>query len=195
MSVRIRITAVLVAAVAGLAVGVSACSGGGDDAATVSRARGRYATPEGSFCDVVLRWSDAVVGSINQFSMQSPDASDPAARKAMYLDVWDGLSDLSLWVDAAADRAPADTQAELRRAATRVRDELTIGRARAAGLPDSSYELASVRNGTLFTSTEKTRDVVYQTLDDLRAALGEGQVPVACGRHTEPVTLPVMTAP
>ena len=113
----------------------------------------------------------------------------------MYLDVWDGLGDLSLWVDAAADRAPADTQAELRRAADRVRDELAFGRAQAVELPDSAYEVASVRDGSLFRSTEKSREVVFQTLHDLQAELGEGAVPADCGLHTESVILPVMTAP
>jgi hypothetical protein len=169
-----------------LALGACSSGGSGHSAPT---------PPEGTYCQVVLRWSDAVVGTINHFSEVSGDAANVQARRRLYLAAWTGLDELSSWVDAAADRAPKPARADLHHAADRVRDEIDYGRHRAAGLPDKSYEYAAVSNGTLFTSTEKTRDVVYQTLDDLRTSLGESTVPRACGRQTEPVTLPVVTPP
>jgi hypothetical protein len=148
------------------------CGGGG----------GRTSAPSGSFCDVVLGWSDAVVTTLRDFSLKSPDAADESARRDLYLHAWDGLDDLSHWVDAAADRAPEAARERLHDAADFVRDELTDGRARAVALPDDSYVYASVGDGTLFTSTEKIRGVVYQALDDLRVELGES-VPASCGRR------------
>ena len=171
----------------GMLLGASAC---GNDGGGTSPA-----VPDGSFCDVVLAWSDGVVGTLNQFSRESPDVADVSARRALYLKAWDGLGDLSAWVDAAADRAPEATRVEIHGAADRVRDELAVGRKHAESLSDAAYEFASVQDGTLFTSTEKSRSLVYRTLDDLRGQLGDTTVPSACGRHTEPVTLPIMTAP
>jgi hypothetical protein len=178
----------IVLALSGVLV-LAACGGGDDDAS------GRLATPEGSFCDVVLKWSDAEVGTINHFSLTSPDAADVQARRELYLKAWDGLTNLSAWVDDAAERAPEPARDGIHEAADRVRQELNLGRDRAQALPDDNYTYAAVRDGTLFTSTEKTRSMVYRALDGLRADLGEQVVPVACGRHTDPVTLPVETAP
>jgi hypothetical protein len=169
---------------------LAACAGGSSD-----KASGKLTPPEGPFCDVVLAWSDAEVGTINHFSLSSPDAADVQARRALYLTAWDGLEELSAWVDAAAERAPEAARGGIHDAADRVRQELDLGRDRARSLPDDNYTFAAVRDGTLFTSTEKTRSVVYRALDNLRADLGEDVVPVACGRHTDPVTLPVVTAP
>jgi hypothetical protein len=180
---------VVVLAVAGALV-LAACAGDGGD-----KASGKLAPPEGSFCDVVLKWSDAEVGTINHFSLTSPDAADVQARRDLYLAAWDVLAKLSAWVDAAADRAPEAARAGIHAAADRVRQELDLGRDHATALADDNYTFAAVRDGTLFTSTEKTRSVVYRALDNLRADLGEDVVPVACGRHTDPVTLPVLTAP
>ena len=178
----------LVVAVVGLLL-LGACGADGKSSS------GAPAAPEGSFCDVVLKWSDAEVGTINHFSLVSPDATDIDARRQLYMAAWEGLDELSRWVDAAADRAPEAARARIHAAAELVRDEISMGRDRARSLPDDSYTYASVRDGTLFTSTEKTRSVVYRSLDNLRAELGESVVPVACGRHTDPLTLPVETAP
>ena len=184
---KLRLPAIAAALAGGLVL--TACGSDGDSSSAAP------ATPEGSFCDVVLAWSDGVVGTVNQFGRRSPDASDVAARRSLYLQAWDGLGSLADWVDAAAERAPDAVQSGLHDAAEKVRQVVADGRAHAAALPDDAYEYASVHDGTLLTSNEKVRSVVYRALDDMRGDLGEGVVPTACGRHTEPVTLPVMTAP
>jgi hypothetical protein len=170
----------------GMLAGVTGCSN--DEATTPD-------PPDGSFCEVVLAWSDAVVGTVNNFSRVSPDAADLAARRSLYLEAWDGLAGLTAWVDAAADRGPGATRAEIHGAADRVRAEVETGRAHAVDLPDDAYSYAGVSDGTLFVTGEKSRGLVYRTLDDLRDDLGEDAVPRACGRQTEPVTLPVVTPP
>ena len=153
------------------------------------------AAPEGSFCDVVSAWSDAVTGTVNHFSLGSPDVADGAPRRLLYLEAWDGLGHLASWVDEAAERAPRGTEDELRDAAGRVREEVALGREASVALPESAYEIAAVRNGTLFKVSEKSRSVVFRTLDLLRVELGEGTVPRRCGREPKVVSLPVMTPP
>jgi hypothetical protein len=180
-----------------LALALAACgsSGGGGTAHGATSVPHVPAAPEGSFCQVVLAWSNAGVGTVNHFSLASPKAADVAARRRLYVQAWDGLDAISTWVDTAADRAPDAVQTGLHRAADEVRATLATGKDAADHLPDSAYEYASVQDGTLFTSNEKSRAVVYRALDSLRGTLGEQVVPVACGRQTEPVTLPVVTPP
>ena len=151
--------------------------------------------PKGTFCQVVLAWSNAGVGTVNHFSRVSPDAADVSARRRSYFQAWDGLDAISTWVDAAADRAPVTVRAGLHTAADEIRATVATGRDAASKLPERAYEYASVQDGTLFVSNEKTRAIVYRTLDQLRSELGEQVVPRACGRQTEPVTLPVVTPP
>jgi hypothetical protein len=184
-------------ALAVLALALAACgsSGGGGTAHGATSVPHVPAAPEGSFCQVVLAWSNAGVGTVNHFSLASPKAADVAARRRLYVQAWDGLDAISTWVDTAADRAPDAVQTGLHRAADEVRATLATGKDAADHLPDSAYEYASVQDGTLFTSNEKSRAVVYRALDSLRGTLGEQVVPVACGRQTEPVTLPVVTPP
>ena len=178
----------LVPAVALLGLGACGTSGA-DHSASVPP------VPKGSFCEVVLAWSNAGVGTVNHFSFASPKAVDGAARRHLYDQAWDGLDAISGWVDAAADRAPTDVKTDLHGAASEVRATLTEGRTHAGDLPDKAYEYASVQDGTLFVSNEKSRAIVYRTLDRLRSQLGDQVVPVACGRQTEPVTLPIVTPP
>ena len=91
----------------------------------------------------------------------------------------------------AAERAPQGTEDELRDAAGRVREEVALGREASAALPDDNYEAAAVRDGTLFKVSEKSRSLVFRTLDLLRVELGEGTVPRRCGRQPKVVSLPV----
>jgi hypothetical protein len=151
--------------------------------------------PKGTFCEVVLAWSNAGVGTVNHFSLISPKAPDVSARRRFYLQAWDGLDAISTWVDSAADRAPTTVGAGLHTAADEIRATVASGKDAASKLPDRSYEYASVQDGTLFVSNEKSRAIVYRTLDTLRGELGEQVVPRACGRQTEPVTLPIVTPP
>ena len=81
------------------------------------------------------------------------------------------------------------------RAADEIRATLATGKDAADKLPDRAYEYASVQDGTLFVSNEKSRAIAYRTLDQLRGELGAQVVPRGCGRQTEPVTLPVVTPP
>jgi hypothetical protein len=171
-------------------VGLAACGSSGGGAGSSAPA-----VPKGTFCQVVLAWSDAGVGTVNHFSRVSPDAADVGARRRSYFQAWDGLDAISSWVDSAADRAPAAVRAALHTAADEVRATVASGRDKASRLPDRAYEYASVQDGTLFVSNEKSRAIVYRTLDRLRGELGEQVVPRACGRQTEPVTLPVVTPP
>jgi len=171
-------------------VGIAACgSSSGGTGSTAPRA------PKGTFCEVVLAWSNAGVGTVNHFSRVSPDAADVGARRRFYFQAWDGLDAISTWVDSAADRAPATVRAGLHTAADEIRTTVETGRDAAGKLPDRAYEYASVQDGTLFVSNEKTRAIVYRTLDQLRGELGEQVVPRGGGRQTEPVTLPVVTPP
>jgi hypothetical protein len=151
--------------------------------------------PKGTFCEVVLAWSNAGVGTVNHFSVVSPKAPDVSARRRFYLQAWDGLDAISTWVDSAADRAPTTVGTGLHTAADEIRATVASGKDAANKLPDRSYEYASVQDGTLFVSNEKSRAIVYRTLDTLRGELGEQVVPRACGRQTEPVTLPIVTPP
>ena len=177
-------------ALLGLLVGLAACgSSSGGGGSTTPRA------PRGTFCEVVLAWSNAGVGTVNHFSRVSPDAADVSARRRFYFQAWDGLDAISTWVDSAADRAPATVMAGLHTAADEIRMTVATGKDAASKLPDRAYEYASVQDGTLFVSNEKTRAIVYRTLDTLRSELGEQVVPRACGRQTEPVTLPIVTPP
>jgi hypothetical protein len=144
---------------------------------------------------VVLAWSNAGVGTVNHFSLVSPKAPDVSARRRFYLEAWNGLDAISRWVDSAADRAPTTVRAGLHTAADEIRATVATGKDAASKLPDRAYEYASVQDGTLFVSNEKSRAIVYRTLDSLRGALGEQVVPRACGRQTEPVTLPIVTPP
>jgi hypothetical protein len=172
-----------------LTLPAAACgSSGGDDGAGP-------AAPEGSFCEVVSAWSDAVTGTVNHFSLESPDVDDVAARRQLYLEAWDGLGHLTSWVDEAAERAPKGTEDQLHEAAGVVREEVSLGREASASLPDSNYEAAAISEGTLFKVSEKSRSVVFRTLDELRVELGEGTVPRRCGREPKVVSLPVMTPP
>lgn len=170
-------------------VSVAACGSSGDGGTTAPQ------PPTGTFCQVVLAWSNAGVGTVNHFSRVSPNAADVGARRRLYVQAWDGLDAISTWVDSAADRAPAAVEAGLHTAADEIRTTVANGKDAAGRLPDRSYEYASVQDGTLFVSNEKTRAIVYRELDTLRSELGEQVVPRACGRQTEPVTLPVVTPP
>ena len=151
--------------------------------------------PGGTFCEVVLAWSNAGVDTLNHFSLVSPKAPDVSARRRFYLQAWDGLDAISTWVDSAADRAPTAVKAGLHTAADEIRATVASGKDAASRLPDRSYEYASVQDGTLFGSNEKSRAIVYRTLDTLRRDLGEQVVPRACGRQTEPVTPQIATPP
>ena len=42
-------------------------------------------------------------------------------------------------------------------------------------------------DGTLFKVSEKSRSLVFRTLDELRVELGEGTVPRRCGREPKVV--------
>jgi hypothetical protein len=169
-------------------VGLAGCGSGGDGSSAPS-------PPQGSYCQVVLAWSNAGVGTVNHFSRVSTKAADVAARRQLYSEAWDGLDAIATWVDTAADRAPAGVKGELHTAADEVRSTVESGRDRASKLPDTAYRYAAVQDGTLFVSNEKSRAIVYGALDHLRSELGEDVVPVACGRQTEPVTLPIVTPP
>jgi hypothetical protein len=168
----------------------AACGSAGDDSESSGPA-----APEGSFCEVVSAWSDGVTGTVNQFSLTSPDVEGVAARRALYLEAWDGLGRLASWIDEAAERAPRGTEDHLHDAAVRVREEIALGRDASEALPDSNYEAAAVNDGTLFKVSEKSRSLVFRTLDELRVELGEGTVPRRCGREPKVVSLPVLTAP
>jgi len=170
-------------------VGGAACGSSGDGGTTAPQ------PPKGTFCQVVLAWSNAGVGTVNHFSRVSPNAADVSARRQLYIQAWDGLDAISTWVDSAADRAPATVKAGLHTAADEIRATVASGKEAAGKLPDGAYEYASVEDGTLFVSNEKSRAIVYRELDKLRSELGEQVVPRACGRQTEPVTLPVVTPP
>ena len=170
------------------AVGLAACGSDGGTGSTTPPA------PKGTFCQVVLAWSNAGVGTVNHFSRVSPDAADVGARRRFYFQAWDGLDAISTWVDSAADRAPATVKGGLHAAADEIRATLATGKD-ADKLPDRAYEYASVQDGTLFVSNEKSRAIAYRTLDQLRGELGAQVVPRGCGRQTEPVTLPVVTPP
>jgi predicted RNA-binding Zn ribbon-like protein len=169
---------------------VAACGSSGDESED-----GGPAAPEGSFCEVVSAWSDGVTGTVNHFSLESPDAADVAARRLLYLEAWDGLGHLASWIDEAAERAPQGTEDQLHDAAGRVRDEVALGREASVALADTNYEVAAVSDGTLFKVSEKSRSLVFRTLDELRVELGEGTVPRRCGREPKVVSLPVMTPP
>src|SRR5262245_13371413 len=128
-STRALVALAGVVGVAGLAAGCG--SGDGGPSAPPP--------PKGSFCQVVLAWSNAGVGTVNHFSRVSPKAADVAARRRLYAEAWDGLAAISTWVDAAADRAPEGAKGELHTAADDVRSTIESGRDSATKLPDTAY--------------------------------------------------------
>src|SRR4029079_17669073 len=66
--------AALLGALVSAVVGVAACgSSSGGAGSTAPPA------PKGTFCEVVLAWSNAGVGTVNHFSRVSPDAADVGA--------------------------------------------------------------------------------------------------------------------
>ena len=113
--------------------------------------------PKGTFCEVVLAWSNAGVGTVNHFSRVSPNAADVSARRRLLLPGL-GRARRHLHLGRLGGRPGARHGAG--RAPHGRRRDPDDGRDRkdaASKLPDRAYEYASVQDGTLFVSNEKTR--------------------------------------
>ncbi len=191
MTVRRR--GMAMAATAAVVIGVAACSSGGHASASFP----------GLLCPTVEAWSDQSVGIVNAFSDRSPGAASVAQRRQYYQDAFTGLGaqldDLETRV-GKLPRPPASADAAavhgaLAQALTEMRASLADVKAQAMALPDSSYAVASVADGHLFTGLEKNQAIVYQALSDLSEKYGTDVVPRGCGRRGAVDLGPPVTAP
>jgi hypothetical protein len=140
-------------------------------------------------CPTVQAWSDQSVGVVNTFSDQSVKATSAAQRRQLYEDAFEGVEKQLDELAQRLDKLPtppkdADTvTSTLDGAVTAMRAALEDAKTTSAGLPDASYEIASVSNGKLFTGLEKNQAIVYQALSDLSDRYGAEVVPRGCGRR------------
>jgi hypothetical protein len=149
-----------------------ACGGDDDD----------EAAPE-DLCPVVQAWSDATVDAVDAFRDDSRDL-DPDARRARYAQAFTDEAELRDEFAARLadlDLPPAIAE-RLDQALAVVSTTFTDGAAEAAALPDEAYAMTSVREGSLVTSVEKAKAVVFQALSELADDPATG-ISRGCGRR------------
>jgi hypothetical protein len=160
---------------AGTLLTVAAC---GDDDAPPSLAA--------DLCPTVQAWADQTADVAGEFRLESREAADATARRAAYEDAFRELHDLQHDLAARLANVTEDQDeliaTRLSAAAGEVLTVFDDGAAHAAELPDEAYTVRAVGDGTLFTSIEKAKAVVFQALADLADDATTG-VPRGCGRR------------
>jgi hypothetical protein len=145
-----------------------------------------------SFCPKVMAWSDGSVFAVNAFQDASSAMSDPAQRKARYLQAFDDLQTNADEFEAALAKIDfgaahgAEIERRMADAIGRIRAEYTADQAEADGLDATSYMKVSVNNGHLVTGNEKAKAIVFTTVGSLWEDFDV--VDENCGRHP-PVTM------
>ena len=120
-----------------------------------------------SFCPKVMAWSDGSVFKVNAFQDASDSITDPAQRKARYLQAFDDLqANADAFESALAKVDAGEHDAEVRRrmadAISRIRAEYADDRKEAEGFDATSYRNVGVNNGHLVTGNDRGAS------DDLR---------------------------
>jgi hypothetical protein len=145
-----------------------------------------------SFCPKVMAWSDGSVFKVNAFQEASGGITDPAQRKARYLQAFDDLQANADAFEAALAKVDysgehgAEIQRRMADAISRIRAEYTDDRKEAEGFADSAFVKVSVNNGHLVTGNEKAKAIVFTTVGSLWEDFDI--VDENCGRHP-PVTM------
>jgi hypothetical protein len=140
------------------------------------------AAPE-DLCLAVQAWSDATVDAVDAFRDDSREL-DPDARRARYAEAFTDVADRR---DEFAEHMaeldlPQPVAERLDEALAAVTQTFEDGAAKAAALPKEAYAVQSVREGSLVTSVEKAKAIVFQALSELAEDPATG-VPRGCGRR------------
>ena len=152
------------------------------------------AVPE-ELCPAVQAWSDSTVDAADAFRHASPDL-DPSQRRTRYAEAFDDvaarLDELDQYL-ADLD-LPEPVAARLDEALADVSETIDDGAAEAAALPNDAYAVRAVREGSLITSVEKVKAIVFQALAELADDSPTG-VPRGCGRRGSLDLSPTATYP
>ncbi len=138
------------------------------------------AVPE-ELCPAVQAWSDSTVDAADAFRHASPDL-DPSQRRTRYAEAFDDVAArLDELEDYLADLdLPEPVAARLDEALADVSETIDDGAAEAAALPNDAYAVRAVREGSLITSVEKVKAIVFQALAELADDPATG-VPAGAG--------------
>jgi hypothetical protein len=171
--------------VVALALTLAACGSDGP-------AKGAETSFAKSFCPKVMAWSDGSVFKVNAFQDASDSITDPAQRKARYLQAFDDLQANAdafqaalAKVDYSGEHA-TEIQRRMADAISRIRAEYADDRKEAEGFDATSYRNVGVNNGHLVTGNEKAKAIVFSTVGSLWEDFDI--VDQNCGRHP-PVTM------
>jgi hypothetical protein len=168
---------VLVAATLVLA---AACD---DDSQSAGRTTTTTAPPGTALCTVVRAWSDQSADALEAFRLASRGLDERARRTRYEAAFHDQAAVREQFAAALSElRLPDDVRSSVDGAVQQVAAIISDGEDRAATLPDTAYRFVAVSDGTLYTSTEKARAVVFQALTELSRAPG-ATVPRGCGQR------------
>jgi len=139
-------------------------------------------------CPAVVDWSITQTRTVNAFTRDSRQLSDPTTRRIRYEEAFEQLLAHTEGLARAIAAAPTPggdngelVQAELQRAAADARVELADDLARARALPDTAYEQLTVGDGHLVTGTEKTFAILQHALFDTGEAHDHPDLQGECG--------------
>ena len=140
-------------------------------------------------------WSDSTVDAADAFRQVSPDL-DPSQRRARYAEAFEDVAARrSEFADYLADLdLPEAVAARLDAALADLSQTIDDGAAEAAALPNDAYAVRAVREGSLITSVEKAKAIVFQALAELADDPATG-VPRGCGRRGSLDLSPTATYP
>lgn len=168
-------------------VALVGCSGD-DDAAGDAPAQPE--TFDEQMCLSVALYSEGLAEEVNRFQAESRDADGPDDRRRLYLDAWDRIGRVNDDLETALDEL--DPSAEpygppivdaLGVALAANREEEADGRQEADELPDAAFDGITVREGSLFTGTEKMRAKIFHALNETAYRLGADAFTGECGRR------------
>ena len=152
------------------------------------------AAPE-DLCPTVQAWSDSAVDAVDAFRDASREL-EPDGRRARYAEAFVDESELrNEFAEHLADLdLPPAVAERLDEALAAVTQTFEDGATEAAALPDAAYAVRSVREGSLVTSVEKAKAIVYQALNELADDSATG-ISRGCGRRAPLDLSPAATYP